>query len=152
MIDVEATVRELINKTIHMSLATSRDNKPWVCEVHFAYDDELNLYWRSLKSRRHSQEIAENPYVAGNVIDKYEVGQAVEGLYFEGKAELLQPGAEQDKAFELLRARVDASEDAIQDAANEDGHQFYKLSVENWCVFGRFGEASGQKYRLAWNT
>ncbi len=69
--DVEKIIREYIDKTIHLSLATSSDNKPWVCEVHFAYDEQLNLYFRSLKSRRHSQEIAKNPNVAGNIIDKF---------------------------------------------------------------------------------
>lgn len=150
--DIEKTVREYIDKTVHMSLATVRDNKPWVSEVHFAYDNDLNLYWRSLKSRRHSQEIADNPHVAGNIIDKYAVGESVVGLYFEGVAELLVPGEEQQEAFKLLRTRVDAAENALQDAASEDGHQFYKISVKDWYVFGRFGGTSGQKYKLEWNT
>jgi uncharacterized protein YhbP (UPF0306 family) len=80
--DKEATLREYIDKTIHMSLATVSGTTPWVCEVHFAYDNDLNLYFRSLKSRRHSQEIASNPNVAGNIIDKYGLEDAVVGVYF----------------------------------------------------------------------
>jgi uncharacterized protein YhbP (UPF0306 family) len=72
-IDVEKVVREYIDKSIHMSLATSTENKPWVCEVHFAYDDDLNLYWRSKTDRRHSQEIALNPFVAGNIVKQHEL-------------------------------------------------------------------------------
>jgi uncharacterized protein YhbP (UPF0306 family) len=149
--DVEKIVREYIDKTVHMSLATVRDNKPWVSEVHFAYDEELNLYWRSLRTRRHSQEISDNPHVAGNIIDKYAVGEPVVGIYFEGKAERLSPGADQDKAAKLLQTRIQAAPDIVEEAAREDGHQFYKISVENWYAFGRFGGESGQKFQLSWH-
>lgn len=91
-VNVEKYVREYIDATVHMSLATVSGDAPWVCEVHFAYDDTLNLYYRSLTSRRHSQEIAANPKVAGNIIDKYGLGDAVVGVYFEGTAELVGPG------------------------------------------------------------
>jgi len=149
--DIERLVRENIDKSIHMSLATVRDNIPWVCEVHFAYDDDLNLYWRSLKDRRHSLEIADNPNVAGNIVDKFAVGEPPVGVYFEGAAELLEPGDDQQKAFELLKVRVDAADDAIEDAAKENGHKFYKVTVKNWYAFGRFGLPNGQKFKLDWN-
>lgn len=72
-----------------MSLATSNNNKPWVCEVHYAYDDQLNLYFRSKPSRRHSQEIATNPHVAGSIVIQHKLGEKPRGVYFEGIAELL---------------------------------------------------------------
>ena len=150
-IDIESVVREYIEKTVHMSLATVSSNTPWVCEVHFAYDDNLNLYFRSLKSRRHSQEIAANPKVAGNIIDKYGLGDSVVGVYFEGNAELLEAGEGQTLAAECLRDRLKIEDDIVAEAANEDGHQFYKIAVTNWYVFGRFGGASGQKHKLGWN-
>jgi uncharacterized protein YhbP (UPF0306 family) len=149
--DVEPIIREYIVKTVHMSLATASEGKPWVCEVHFAYDDDLNLYWRSLKSRRHSQEIAENPHVAGNIVDKHEVGQPVVGIYFEGIAELLEPGEAQNTAFEVMYNRGVAPDNAIEDAAQADGHKFYKVTVKNWYTFGRFGQPNGEKYKLEWN-
>ncbi|HVW23070.1 MAG TPA: pyridoxamine 5'-phosphate oxidase family protein [Candidatus Saccharimonadales bacterium] len=149
--DVEAVVREYIEKTVHMSLATSSENKPWVCEVHFAYDDELNLYFRSLKTRRHSQEIAKNSNVAGNIIDKYDLGAPVVGVYFEGTAKLLGPGTERDQAFKSIKNRLQASNEILAEADREDGHQFYKISVTNWYVFGRFSGDSGQKFSLKWH-
>jgi uncharacterized protein YhbP (UPF0306 family) len=151
MDDVEKILRHYIDKTIHMSLGTSRDNKPWVCEVHFAYDDDLNLYFRSLKSRRHSQEIADNPNVAGNIIDKYGPGDPVVGVYFEGNAELLEGGEAKILAAECLKTRLNITDDIVEESARDDGHQFYKISVANWYVFGRFGGSSGQKHTLAWN-
>ena len=32
---IERIIREYLPQIIHMSLATVKDNKPWVCEVHF---------------------------------------------------------------------------------------------------------------------
>lgn len=150
-VNVEETVREYINKTVHMSLATVDGDAPWVCEVHFAYDNNLNLYFRSLKSRRHSQEIANSPNVAGNIIDKYALGDAVVGVYFEGTAELLGAGAEQNLAAECIKARLKTTTDILAEATHAEGHQFYKITVANWYVFGRFGGESGQKYKLVWN-
>lgn len=149
--DIEEVVRQNIDKTIHMSLGTSRDNQPWVCEVHFAYDDKLNIYWRSLKSRRHSEDIALNPKVAGNIIKQHALDEYPLGVYFEGTAELLEAGEAQNKAFELLRERVHASDAAIEDAAKDDGHKFYKITVKNWYVFGKLDGNGGQKHLLEWN-
>lgn len=148
--DVEQLVREYIDKTVHMSLATVRGAKPWVCEVHFAYDKELNLYYRSLKSRRHSQEIAVNPYVAGDIIDKYAVGDAVVGLYFEGKAELLKAGEIRRKASECLQARLQITDDILAEAERESGHQFYRITVSNFSIFGKFERENSKKHQLAW--
>lgn len=150
-VNVEQVVREYIDKTVHLSLATASDNAPWVCEVHFAYDDDLNLYFRSLKSRRHSQEIAANANVAGSIIDKYGLSEPVVGVYFEGRAKLLESSDEQQgTAAECLKARLKITDDIVEEAADEDGHQFYKISVANWYVFGRFDGSSGQKYKLEW--
>jgi uncharacterized protein YhbP (UPF0306 family) len=149
--DVEKIVREYIDKTVHMSLATVRDNAPWVCEVHFVYDADLNIYFRSLKSRRHSQEIASNANVAGNIIDKYALGDPVVGVYFEGTAKLLETSDEQKMAFACFKERLHARDDILEEAQRADGHQFYKITVANWYVFGRFGKPAGQKYKLVWN-
>ena len=149
--DVEKIIRDYLPQIVHMSLATSKDNKPWVCEVHFAYDDDLNLYFRSLTSRRHSQEIAENPSVAGNIVKQHALGEPGIGVYFEGTAKKLEPGDEQTKAFACIKERLQASDEIMEEAQNPEGHQFYKISVDNWYVFGKFDTERGQKYQLAWN-
>ena len=149
-VDVEKVIREYMPPLVHLSLATAKDNTPWICEVHFAYDDNLNLYFRSLASRRHSQEIAANPQVAGNIIKQHMVGEPGVGVYFEGTATMLPPGDEQRAAFQCIKARLQTSDDILAEAARPDGHQFYKISVENWYVFGKFGGEKGQKYTLPW--
>lgn len=149
--DTEAIIREYIQQTIHMSLGTSANNIPWVCEVHFGYDDELNLYFRSKPSRRHSQEIANNPHVAGNIVRQHSLEDSVVGIYFEGTAEQLADVDINHKAYIAMEHREIAGPDTITDAHNKDGHKFYKITVKNWYAFGRFGESHGQKYKLEWN-
>lgn len=149
--DVEQIIRAYLPKVVHLSLGTSKDGKPWVCEVHFAYDENLNLYFRSTPARRHSQEIAENPYVAGNIVKQHALGEPPAGIYFEGTAERLQSGPEQDKACACITDRLGARGDMLEEAKQEDGPQFYKISVSTWYAFGKFGDAPTQKYSLDWN-
>jgi len=151
MKDVEKIIRDYIPSVIHLSLATCVDNKPWVCEVHFAYDEDLNLYFRSLTTRRHSQEIAKNPQVAGNIVQQFGVDDIPLGVYFEGTAEMLKPGPAQQKAFACIKARLHTSDAILEEATRTDGHQFYKISVASYSVFGVF-EGSAQKLELAWHN
>jgi uncharacterized protein YhbP (UPF0306 family) len=69
-----------------MQLATSKDGQPWVCNVHFYADDDLNLYWFSNTNTRHSKDIAANPRVAVAVAVHTEM--PLIGVQLEGDAEL----------------------------------------------------------------
>jgi uncharacterized protein YhbP (UPF0306 family) len=150
-VNTEQTIRDYLPQIIHLSLATVKNNKPWVCEIHFAYDDDLNLYFRSLSSRRHSQEIAENPNVAGDIVKQHQLDEYPLGVYFEGTAKLLEAGDEQNKAFEAIKARLEAGDEILEEAKRPDGHQFYKVTVDTFYVFGKFGDEGGKKYELKWN-
>jgi uncharacterized protein YhbP (UPF0306 family) len=151
IMDIEKIIREYIPKIIHMSLATVKDNKPWVSEVHFAYDDDLNLYYRSLLSRRHSKEIANNHSVAGNIVKQHVIGEKAVGVYFEGTAKLLDPGDEQNTAFESIKAKLQTGDEIFEEAMRPDGHQFFKISVDTFYVFGAFNGNPSRKYELKWS-
>jgi uncharacterized protein YhbP (UPF0306 family) len=133
-----------------MSLATVSGDKPWVCEVHFAYDDSLNLYFRSKLSTRHAQEIAKNSNVAGNIVRQHTIDEYPHAIYFEGTAELLdEAGAE--AAFLFFDKRLATPATALEEALKDDGHKFFKITVNNWAAFGKFGEEKGSKSILTWN-
>jgi uncharacterized protein YhbP (UPF0306 family) len=150
--DVEATIRQYLPQVVHMSLATSKDNKPWVCEVHFAFDDNLNLYFSSITSRRHSQEIAANPSVAGNIVTQHFLDQpGVRAVYFEGQASLLGPGPERDEACEVYRRRLHRGPEIFEEVKKPDGHQLYKITVDNYYLFDSYASKPSQKYQLKWN-
>ncbi len=149
--NIEKVIREYLPDIFHLSLGTSKDGKPWVCELHFAYDENLNLYFRSLTARRHSQEIASNSNVAGNIIKQFSLEDGVLGVYFEGIAKKLEPGEEQDIAFNSIQGRLKAGSEIMEEAKRPDGHQFYKITVDNFYVFGNLDGNSYQKYELKWN-
>lgn len=146
--DTEKVIREYLPQVLHMSLATSVNNKPWVCEVHFVYDDELNLYWRSKSSRRHSQEIGANPNVAGNIVEQHTLSDKPRGIYFEGTASIVEDMDENHPVYKRFVERVDADVDFLEDAKNPDGHKVYKVTVTNWYVFDSRESSPGQKYQL----
>src|SRR2546430_7154060 len=99
-LDIEKTIREYLPQIIHMSLSTCADNKPWICEVHFAYDDELNLYFASNKNSRHATEIRANLQVAGNIVTQHFLNQKARCVSFEGIAEQIEDIDENHPAYQ----------------------------------------------------
>lgn len=152
MNEVEQLIRNYLPNIIHMSLATCVDSKPWVCEVHYAYDEDLNLYFNSLPSRRHSQEIAQNPYVSGNIVVQHGLGEKPQGVYFEGKAGMLNALQETEIALRKYGARFsDRADFAKAELAKEDGGRFYKITVSDFYIFDARGELSPPgKHHLLW--
>lgn len=148
--DIEQAIRDYLPKVIHMSLATCSNNKPWVCEVHYVFDNELNLYFRSKAQRRHSQEIELNPNVAGNIVMQHSLGQKVRGVYFEGKAELLENVDENHGAYKLYCERFDADGEILEEAQTETGHKFYKITVSTFYLFDSRESSPSKKYELKW--
>lgn len=78
------------NKDV-MQLATAQNNQPWVCNVHFYADEDLNLYWLSEPGRRHSQDIAANGKTAVAILVS-EVMPLI-GVQLEGDAEVCDGAA-----------------------------------------------------------
>lgn len=148
IMDVENAIREYLPTVLHMSLATSAGGRPWVCEVHFVYDNELNIYWRSKAVRRHSQEIANNPHVAGNIVQQHALDDKPRGLYFEGTAEILEGLKDDDPVFELFHQRLGTGPEIVADAQDGEGHRVYKVTVSDWYLFDSRESNPSQKYRL----
>jgi uncharacterized protein YhbP (UPF0306 family) len=90
--DVQKLIQEYLDTTKAMQIATVRDGQPWLCTVYFAADEKFNLYWSSLKSRRHSQEIASHAQVAATIVKDTEHKQALQivGEAFEVSGEELE--------------------------------------------------------------
>jgi uncharacterized protein YhbP (UPF0306 family) len=149
---VEEIIREYIGGVVHMSLGTSANNKPWVCEVHFVFDDDLNLYFRSLSATRHCQEIALNPLVAGNIVEQHQVGQKPRGVYFEGTCEKLEDVRADNPAYVCYSERLGAGPEILEEAQQEDGAQFYKITIADLYLFDARSESGGRKkFHLAWH-
>jgi uncharacterized protein YhbP (UPF0306 family) len=150
--DIEQKIREYLPEVLHMSLATSIDNKPWVCEVHYVYDDELNIYFRSKVNRRHSREIAQNPNVAANIVTQHNIEQKPRGVYLEGRAEALEGVDEDHIAYKLFSEMMGLGPEILEDAMNTEGHRFYKITVTDYYLFDARESSPSQKYHLKWGN
>lgn len=82
-------VRTLIEKALDegylMSLGTVDESGPWVADVIFVHDDDLNLYWISDLDTRHSQAVIDHPLVAASITVSDRPGTEF-GLQLSGRA------------------------------------------------------------------
>lgn len=90
-----------------MQLATARNGQPWICNVHFYADDDLNLYWLSNVNTRHSQDIAANPRTA--VAMAVHTEMPLVGVQLEGDAKQCDP-AVHEAALRAYAKRHDREE------------------------------------------
>lgn len=148
LLDIEKTIREYLPTVVHMSLGTSKDNKPWVCEVHYAYDRNLNLYFLSMPFTRHCQEIASNPNVSGNIVQQLTGKMKPRGVYFEGKCTLVENPDKDHIAFKTYHERFKTPETVLE--VSNDNPKFYKVEVTNFYVFDARESDPPHKYSLEW--
>jgi hypothetical protein len=148
---VEAIIRQYLPQVVHMSLATCAEGKPWVCEVHFAFDEELNLYWQSSQERRHSVEVDKNANVAGNIITQHFMNQKVRGVYFEGTAEKLEGVDEAHPGYVAYAKRYSKGPELLADWSKDGGARLYKIAVSDYYLFDAYANDPPQKFRLGWN-
>jgi len=147
--DIEKVIREYIPQIIHMSIATVKENKPWVCEVHFSYDDNLNLYFCSSIDTRHAREIMENPCVAGNIVTQHHKDQKVRCVDFEGQAEVLSSDVAEVSGYKAYVERYGESEGLLNEIRKDGNVRFFKIKIENFYLFDSYGEKRG-KHHLPW--
>jgi len=105
--EVKKLITDNLNQTKMMQIATISDGKPWICNVWFVTDDDLNIYWLSSTKVRHSQAISIDPNVA---IAFYKFQQpsdpSVAGVQMEGTAEILTDQEDIEKAIQLYSERI----------------------------------------------
>jgi uncharacterized protein YhbP (UPF0306 family) len=147
---IEQTIRDYIPQIIHMSLATVRDNKPWVCEVHFSYDDDLNLYFVSSSETRHAKDIVDNQFVAGNIVTQHHKNQKVRCVDFEGHAQILSSVEAEQTAYKAYAQRYGTSEGLLNEIRKDGNTRFFKIAVKDFFLFDSY-EGERSKYHLPWN-
>lgn len=149
--DLETLIKGYLKEAKLMQLATSVDNQPWVCSVWFAADEDLNIYWISSTTRRHSDEAIKNPKVAAAIVLPHTPKDSARGLQLQGKAELLTKQEDIDKAAFLFTGRIFTEEKIKEFMASEKyPHRFYKIKPSQFVLFDtvNFPENSRQEYNL----
>ncbi len=134
-------VKDLVKKylpTVNiMQLATSKNDQPWACTVHFYSDEDCNLYWLSSENRRHSREVKDNDKVAAAIVvhentpeENYVIGISVEGV-----AEFLDSNIS-DKDWRGVVKKLGHRQELIQEIRDgKNKHKFYRIKPTNIVLF-----------------
>jgi len=149
--NLKSLIKKYLQEAKLMQLATSVDNQPWVCSVWFAADEDLNIYWLSSTTRRHSKEVLKNNKVAGAIVLPQTPNDPPRGLQFQGIAKLLTDKKDADKAMSVYAGRIFKKEDIIEFMNNkEKPHRFYRIEVNQFVLFDavNFPENSRQELNL----
>jgi uncharacterized protein YhbP (UPF0306 family) len=137
MADIKKQIQNHLKKARVMQLATSADNKPWVCNVHFYSDDNLYVYWISTTERRHSRDIEKNPHIAVTIKIHEDTPKEpyIIGLSAEGKAELIVE-KEAKKIADQYKDKLGKPQSLIDDIfAGRNPHKFYRLKPMKFVLF-----------------
>lgn len=82
--DIKNSLKVFIKKSQIVTLATSEKNKPWICNVFYITDKDLNLYFLSGKKTIHGQHIEKNFNVAVSIYDHKSNFDGVHGVQMTG--------------------------------------------------------------------
>ena len=129
MSKVEDLIKQYLPTVNILQLATSYNNLPWACTLHYYSDDNLNLYWLSTVERRHSQDINSNPNVAIAIAIHENTAKEdyVIGMSMEGTAKALT-GKIDETVSQGYVNKLHADEDFISDVVDgKDPNKFYKF-------------------------
>jgi len=130
-------VKQFLPKLNIMQLATSSDNKPWACNVHYYSDEGLNFYWISTLETRHSQDIAQNQQVAATILVHENTPEEnyVIGISIEGTAELVGENID-DQIGEAYVKKHGKGPNLVRDiASGSNPHKFYCLKPSKIVLF-----------------
>jgi uncharacterized protein YhbP (UPF0306 family) len=152
--DVEALVREYLPQVAIMQLATSVNDQPWACTVHYYSDDALNLYWVSTEVREHSQMIAQNPRVSAAIVVHENTSEEkyIVGISLIGEAELI--GQKIDDAIGSGYIKKTGRNPQLLDeiAMGKNPHKFYRLKPSKIVLFDTLHFTDKPRQELALNA
>lgn len=133
---IKEIIRAYLKEAKMMQLATVHRGKPWVCNVWFAADKELNIYWFSSITRRHSQEVMNNPHVATAICLPLTPADPARGIQLEGTAEVLTKPTDIAIAMKHYVGRVFNLKQVKQFMNNLDRpHKFYRIKPTKFVLF-----------------
>jgi len=90
MEDLKAITLDILTKGNYLHLATVDEQGPWSATLFYVHDD-LNLYWLSQPTTRHSNAIRQFPYrAAGTITLTQKPGEPDIALRLEGRAYQLE--------------------------------------------------------------
>jgi uncharacterized protein YhbP (UPF0306 family) len=127
-------IKQYLSQGKMMQIATVNGDQPWICTVYFVEDEQLNLYWLSLPTRRHSQDIKAHNKVA--VAIPIKTDQPVIGIQAEGTAEVVNEHETIAKIMKLYTVRYNVGKSFYNNfVAGKNEHCLYRFMPTNFVLF-----------------
>ena len=127
-------IRSYLPQGRMMQIATVDGDQPWICTVYFVEDEELNLYWLSFPTRRHSQEIAKHSKVAVAVPIKFD--KPVVGIQAEGVAETVADKEVIAAVMQRYVAKYNSGQQFYDNfVAGRNQHVLFKFTPSTYVLF-----------------
>jgi uncharacterized protein YhbP (UPF0306 family) len=147
--DPKALLKDYLNQQHMMQLATVHDGQPWVCTVYFVADEDFNLYWASLPTRRHSLEITNDSHAAVAIAVKHVKGEPVVGIQMSGTAEQLQPSINHQAIVKSYATRFNRDDQWIEDfTEGNTEHRLYKFTPASIFLFDEVYFPGGSRQQI----
>jgi uncharacterized protein YhbP (UPF0306 family) len=133
-----------------MQIATVDNGQPWICTVYYVEDEGLNLYWLSLPTRRHSQEIEKYNKIAIAVPVKFD--KPVVGIQAEGTAEAIKDADEIARIMEKYVAKYDSGKQFYDNfIAGKNEHWLYRVTPKSFVLFDEVTFKDNARKELKFN-
>lgn len=134
-----------------LQVATAKGNQPWSCTVYFAFDEELNIYWISKPTRRHSEELRNNARVAGVIVLPHIPGDDVRGIQLQGVAKELTDKQEATNGMKYYAERFGMKQNRVKTILDgTDGHLCYRITPNLYVLFDEvnFPDNPRQEFKI----
>lgn len=145
-----AKVKEALDRTEFMAIATVGEVGSWTNPVQFGYDEKLNLYFKSMPHSRHMQYLLKDPRISAAIFHTERFpDREVLGLQLKGVAKILTERADVEEACRHLYGRDPRKIDyrtKVDEHLGNSVWKFVKISIDDaWCFDSReFGEERRQ--------
>ena len=142
-------IQKLLAEGSVLQLATASGDQPWICTVYYVVDEDLNIYWLSYTSRRHSRELVKQPNAAISVAIKLD--KPVIGIQAEGSVEVVTDHTQVQNIMKRYVAKYDAGKDYYDNfIAGKNQHQIYKFIPRQYVLFDElhFPENGRQEWQI----
>lgn len=104
--ETDETVRAFLETQSTLALATAdAAGHPHTAPLFYVSDDDLNLYWLSSVSSRHSVNLAAQEYVAAAIYPAVWSWTEIRGLQIEGTAGIVTDAAQRETILDRYRRK-----------------------------------------------
>ncbi|HWZ65490.1 MAG TPA: pyridoxamine 5'-phosphate oxidase family protein [Patescibacteria group bacterium] len=131
---IAGLIKQYLSQGKVMQIATQNGSQPWICAVYYVTDGSQNLYWLSLPTARHSQEIANNTKLAIAIAIKLD--QPVIGLQAEGVGSTVTEASIIADIMQLYTKRHNTGKDFYNNfMSGKNQHLLYKFTPKYFQLF-----------------